>query len=93
MAKIAQQIAQQHNDTTTASEAAESLAIAKDQIWNGEGYTIYVFDDNSFLAQSGPTQVAVDADDQASVDAYVKWLGADASHDQQRIDEMLAAFA
>ncbi|WP_372362918.1 hypothetical protein ACCQ10_09485 [Xanthomonas sp. NCPPB 1325] len=93
MSKIAQQIAQQYDNTTAAGETAESQAIAKDQIWSGEGYTIYLFDDNSLLAQSGSAQIAVDADDQGSVDNYIKWLGEDAAHDQQRIDDMLAALA
>jgi hypothetical protein len=93
MSKIAQQIAQQHADTTTVAEAAAAQATAKDEIWSGEGYTVYVFADNSLLAQSGPTQIAVDADDQVSVAAYIEWLGEDAAHDQQRIDDMLAAFA
>ncbi len=69
MSKIAQQIAQQYTDTTAAAEMAQTRAIAKDDIGGGEGYTIYVFDDNSFLAQSGPSQIAVDADDAGSVDA------------------------
>ncbi|HBN54738.1 MAG TPA: hypothetical protein DD456_12150 [Stenotrophomonas sp.] len=93
MTKISQQIAQQYTDTTAAAEAAQARAVAKDDIWGGEGYTIYVFDDNSFLAQSGPTQIAVDADDAGSVDAYVEFLGDDVAHDQTRIDEMRAAFA
>lgn len=89
--KAAQQIAALHSNATDASEAAESAAIAKDQVWGGDGYTVYVFDDNSILAQSGPEQIAVDADDLASVQSYVEWLGADAARDQRRIDDMLAA--
>lgn len=91
--KTAHQIAQQHTDTIAASEAAEAAAIAKDQIWDGEGYTIYVFDDNSFLSQSGPLQIAVDADDRASVIAYMEWMGTDAPLDKQRLDDMLDALA
>lgn len=93
MNKIAQQIAQQFTDTTSAADAAQGRAIAKDDIWGGEGFTLYVFDDNSFLAQSGLEQIAVDADDSASIDAYVAFLGEDACRDQQRIDDMREALA
>lgn len=73
------------------ADQAEAQAIAKDQIWGGEGYTVYVFDDNSFVVFSGPTSLAVDADDREQVQAYIKFLGEDAGQDQQRIDDMLAA--
>ncbi|WP_458068657.1 anti-CRISPR protein AcrF2 [Rhodanobacter sp. BL-MT-08] len=74
MSKIAQQIAAQHADTTKASEAAEAKAIAKDQVWEGEGYTKYTFDDNSILIQQGATQYAMDADDAGSIQGYAEWL-------------------
>ncbi|TAA45749.1 hypothetical protein EA655_05420 [Pseudoxanthomonas winnipegensis] len=86
-------IAQQHTDSQLAAGVAESWAVSKDQIWGGEGYTLYVFNDNSILAQSGPEQIAVDADDPESVQAYVQWLGDDAPLDQQRLDEIIAALA
>ena len=93
MSKIAQQIAKQFNNTEAAGQAAEVQAISKDQIWDGEGYTIYVFDDNSFLAQSGPLQCAVDADDSGDVDAYEAWLGDDAQYDKARIEDMREALS
>lgn len=89
--KTAHQIAQQYADTAAAAEQSESMAIAKDQIWGGEGYTVYVFDDNSLLAQSGVSQIAVDAGTRASVLEYIAWLGTDAPLDKQRIDDMLDA--
>lgn len=89
--KTAQQIAQQHANLDAAQTAAEASAIAKDQIWEGEGYTILVFDDNSFLAQSGVEQIAVDGDDEMSVRKYIAWLGEDAKHDSQRIENLLEA--
>lgn len=92
MSKISQQIAEKYTTTTAAEAVAEGRAVSKDQIWSGECYTIYVFDDNSILAQSGPVQIAVDGDDKASVQNYIAWLGEDAEHDQLRIDDMLAAF-
>lgn len=74
MTKTAQMIAQQHKDTVAACEAAEAIAIAKDQVWDGEGYTKYTFDDNSVLIQSGTTQYAMDADDADSIKGYADWL-------------------
>ncbi len=74
MTKTAQMIAQQHKDTVAACEAAEAIAIAKDQVWEGEGYTKYTFDDNSVLIQSGTTQYAMDADDADSIKGYADWL-------------------
>ncbi|EOV2330787.1 TPA: anti-CRISPR protein AcrF2 [Pseudomonas aeruginosa] len=71
-------IAQQHKDTVAACEAAEAIAIAKDQVWDGEGYTKYTFDDNSVLIQSGTTQYAMDADDADSINGYADWLDAEA---------------
>ncbi|ELK4823471.1 anti-CRISPR protein AcrF2 [Pseudomonas aeruginosa] len=67
-------IAQQHKATVAACEAAEAIAIAKDQVWDGEGYTKYTFDDNSVLIQSGTTQYAMDADDADSIKGYADWL-------------------
>lgn len=78
MNKIAQQIAIQHSNTTAAGEIAEAKAIAKDQVWEGEGYTKYTFDDNSVLIQQGPTQYAMDADDADSIRGYAEWLDVDA---------------
>lgn len=74
MTKTAQMIAQQYKDTVAACEAAEAIAIAKDQVWDGEGYTKYTFDDNSVLIQSGTTQYAMDADDADSIKGYADWL-------------------
>lgn len=74
MTKTAQMIAQQHKDTVAACEAAEAIAIAKDQVWDGEGYTKYTFNDNSVLIQSGTTQYAMDADDADSIKGYADWL-------------------
>lgn len=91
--KQAHQIAAQHADIASAAAAAEAAAFAKDQIWSGEGYTIYGFSDNSFLSQSGSEQIAVDADDRDSVLAYVEWLGDDADLDKQRVGDMLDALA
>jgi len=87
--KTAQIIVSEHSDAVDAMEQAELKAIAKDQIWSGDGYTIYVFDDNSFLAQSGNDQIAVDGDDPNSIDAYVAWLGVDVEYDLQRIQSLL----
>ena len=78
MSKIAQQIATEYDNTTAAGEVAEAKAIAKDQVWDGEGYTKYTFDDNSVLIQQGPTQYAMDADDAGSIRGYAEWLDADA---------------
>lgn len=76
MTKIAQQIAAQHDNTTAAGAVAEAKAIAKDQVWAGEGYTKYTFDDNSVLIQSGATQYAMDAGDANSIRGYESWLDA-----------------
>lgn len=90
MTKTAQMIAQQHKDTVAASEAAEAIAIAKDQVWDGEGYTKYTFDDNSVLIQSGTTQYAMDADDSDSIKGYAKWLDDEAfSAEASEIERLL----
>lgn len=78
MTKIAQQIAAQYDNTTAAGEIAEAKAIAKDQVWDGEGYTKYTFDDNSVLIQQGPTQYAMDTDDADSIRGYANWLDPEA---------------
>lgn len=90
---IAHEIAAAHPVAADAYHAAEVRAIAKDQIWEGRGYTIYVFDDNSLLAQSEMDQIAVDGDDRESVLSYMRWLGTDAPLDKQRLDDMLDAVA
>nr|5UZ9_K Chain K, Anti-CRISPR protein 30 [Casadabanvirus D3112] len=83
-------IAQQHKDTVAACEAAEAIAIAKDQVWDGEGYTKYTFDDNSVLIQSGTTQYAMDADDADSIKGYADWLDDEArSAEASEIERLL----
>ncbi len=79
--------------THAAYEQAEKLAIAKDQIWSGEGYTKYTFDDNSVLVMSGPTMYALDADSRASIEGYREWLGDDAGFEAADIDRLLEALA
>lgn len=91
MSKTAHQIAQLHAGTTDASKAAEAVAIAKDDFWQGEGFTVYVFDDNSMLVQSGPSQLPVDADNREEVRAYIAFLGDAADSDRERINNMLDA--
>ena len=92
MTKIAHQIAAQHDNTTAAGEVAEARAIAKDQVWEGEGYTKYTFDDNSVLIQQGPTQYAMDADDADSIRGYAAWLDADArAAEAGEVDRLLEA--
>ena len=81
-------------DVPDATAAAEEQAIAKDQLrWGADTYTVYVFDDNSMLAQSGPHQLAVDAGEEKEVDDYVRFLGDAAEADAQRIADMRAALA
>ena len=75
--------------TITSTEDAAGRAIGRDQIWGGEGYTIYVFDDNSMYVESGPTSIAVDADDAASVRSYIAFMGDDADLDADRIHNMM----
>jgi hypothetical protein len=89
--KIAQQLAQM--DLADAHEAAESKAIAQDQIWGGDGYTKYTFDDNSVLIQSGPIQYGMDADDAASIKGYADWLGKDVEFEQVEIERLMEALA
>ena len=86
----------QHLVTLTASSAqaeAEKRAIAKDQIWGGEGYTKYLFDDNSALIQSGVLQFGLDADNADSINKYAEWLGDDKSLEQAEIERLLDALA
>ena len=92
MTKTAQIIAQQHADTIAASEAAEANAIAKDQVWGGEGYTKYTFDDNSVLIQSGTTRYAMDADDADSIKGYAEWLDDEArAAEASEVERLLEA--
>lgn len=73
--KQAQQIAQDFPSAADAVVLAESLAIAKDQLWNLE-LTKYTFDDNSVLAVRNMDVFGFDADDAASIKAYAEWLDA-----------------
>ncbi|HHK5074305.1 TPA: hypothetical protein ACQT1J_006112 [Pseudomonas aeruginosa] len=67
-------IAQQHKDTVAACEAAEAIAIAKDQVWDGEG----------------TTQYAMDADDADSIKGYADWLDDEArSAEASEIERLL----
>ncbi len=80
--------------TLTAESAqteAEKRAIAKDQIWGGEGYTKYTFDDNSALIQSGALQFGLDAEDVNSIKKYFEWLGDDISFEKVEIERLLEA--
>jgi hypothetical protein len=89
--KIAQELAQM--DQSLAFEQAQARAIAQDQVWGGEGYTKYTFDDNSVLIQSGVVQYGMDADDVASIKGYAEWLGNDVEFEQVEIDRLLEALA
>lgn len=90
--KIAQKIAQQHTDIINAAEASEALAIAKDQVWDGEGYTKYTFTDNSVLIQSGSSQYAMDADNIDSISGYAAWLDPEAQEaEATEVERLLAA--
>ena len=74
-----------------AAQYAEKIAVAKDQIWSGEGFTKWTFDDNSVLIQSGPLMYALDADSRDSIEGYRTWLGADAEIEGGEIDRLLDA--
>ena len=74
--------------TINNTDEAAARAIAADQIWGGEGYTIYLFDDNSLWATSGSASIAIDADNAESVQNYLTFLGADAHLDAERIKNM-----
>lgn len=75
--------------TIKTDEDADYHAIARESIWAGDGYTIWVFDDNSLFVRSGPLCLAVDADDAESVERYVKFLDEEAAaHDADRIQAM-----
>jgi hypothetical protein len=87
--KIAQQLAAL--DTTAAAAQAQQRAIAVDQVWAGEGYTKYTFDDNSVLIQSGAGQYGMDADDFDSIDGYGKWLGKDVAVELKEIQRLIEA--
>lgn len=87
--KIAQQLAVL--DATEAQTQAEEKAVAKDQIWGGEGYTKYTFDDNSVLIQSGPIQYGLDADDKESIAGYAAWLGDDVDFEAGEIARLAEA--
>jgi hypothetical protein len=87
--KQAEQLAQL--STTEATQGAKAAAIAKDQIWGGEGYTKYTFDDNSVLIQSGPLSYGMDADSRESIEGYREWLGDDADLEAGEISRLLDA--
>ena len=73
-----------------AQAESEKRAIAQDQLWEGEGYTKYTFDDNSVLVQSGVSQYGIDADDVSSIKGYTEWLGDDLEFEQAEIDRLLS---
>jgi hypothetical protein len=73
-----------------AQAESEKRAIARDQLWEGEGYTKYTFDDNSVLVQSGVSQYGMDADDVDSIRGYAEWLGDDLKFEQAEIDRLLS---
>jgi len=95
MTKIAQQLAAARNGSASAEEIikkAEAMAIAKDEIWTGDGYTKYTFDDNSVLVLSGPVAYGIDADDAESIRGYGEWLDADArAKESEEIDRLIEA--
>lgn len=87
--KIAQQLAAL--TVIEAQKKAEEDAIDIGQIWGGDGYTKYTFDDNSVLIQSGTRQYALDADSAESIREYKKWLGADAHLEAEEVKQIIAA--
>lgn len=64
-------------------------AIAIDQLWDGDGYTRYTFDDNSVLILSGRRQYVMDANSVVSITGYAAWLGSDVQYEQAEIDRLL----
>lgn len=89
--KTAQRIATENKSAFDASQAAEAVAIAKDQNWT-LGMTKYTFDDNSVLAVRDVDFFGFDADSAESIRAYAVWLGADIdAAEREEVDRLLEA--